>query len=383
MREFNGTDYDNLYPETMNNNLINGSAIGSVKGIGVGSYTPGQYSVCEGYGTKSTGFASHAEGGISSDPAFGPIASGISSHAEGASCNASGNYSHAEGNSAVASGISSHAEGDSTTSSGARSHAEGINGTASGRYSHIEGNSTTAETCTTHSQGQYNKVNSGSDTTYSATQNAFVIGNGTDYDALSNAFRVVFDGNVYGGTYHSSGADYAEYFEWADENPNNEDRIGHFVAIENGKIHVAAPGEDVIGVISGNGSVIGDAYDDQWQGQWMRDIYGRILYEDVSVTREVQGEFYENGNPKMETVVEHRMKLNPDYDATKPYTSRSQRKEWDAVGMLGKLVVIDDGSCTIGEKCDCVSGGIATNGTKYRVIQRLDNTHIMILASFL
>ena len=376
MREFNGTDYDNLYPETLNSNLINGSATGSVKGVGVNStYTPGQYSFCEGLNTQASGTDSHAEGN-------GTTASGYAAHAEGGSSTASNSFSHAEGSHTIASGNKSHAEGFMTIASGTDSHAEGNGTTASGLLSHTEGNNTTSESYCLHSQGLYNKVNSGSATVYSATQNAFVIGNGTE-DTLSNAFRIIFDGNMYGGTYHSSGADYAEYFEWADGNLNDEDRIGHFVALQDGKIHLAATGEDVIGVISGNGSVIGDSYDDQWQGQWMRDTYGRLLYEDVLVTREVPEVLDENGNPKTETVIEHRMKLNPDYDATKPYVPRSKRKEWDAVGMLGKLVVIDDGSCTIGGKCDCVSGGIATNGTKYRVIQRLDNTHIMILASFL
>ena len=30
---------------------------------------------------------------------------------------------------------------------------------------------------------------------------------------------------------------------------------------------------------------------------------------------------------------------NPDYDPTRIYVPRSQRKEWDAIGLLGKLVV--------------------------------------------
>ena len=30
---------------------------------------------------------------------------------------------------------------------------------------------------------------------------------------------------------------------------------------------------------------------------------------------------------------------NPDYDPTRTYVPRSQRKEWDAIGLMGKLVV--------------------------------------------
>ena len=32
-----------------------------------------------------------------------------------------------------------------------------------------------------------------------------------------------------------------------------------------------------------------------------------------------------------------RRKLNPNYDASKTYVSRPERKEWDAVGLMGKL----------------------------------------------
>ena len=32
-----------------------------------------------------------------------------------------------------------------------------------------------------------------------------------------------------------------------------------------------------------------------------------------------------------------RRKLNPDYDASKTYVPRPERKEWDAVGLMGKL----------------------------------------------
>ena len=30
---------------------------------------------------------------------------------------------------------------------------------------------------------------------------------------------------------------------------------------------------------------------------------------------------------------------NPDYDKTRTYVPRSERKEWDAIGLMGKLVV--------------------------------------------
>jgi hypothetical protein len=36
-------------------------------------------------------------------------------------------------------------------------------------------------------------------------------------------------------------------------------------------------------------------------------------------------------------VKQTRRRLNPDYDSDAPYTPREGRKEWDAVGLVGKL----------------------------------------------
>ena len=53
---------------------------------------------------------------------------------------------------------------------------------------------------------------------------AFVIGD-RDNDR-SNTRRITYAGAVIGkAAYASSGADYAEYFEWLDGNLNNEDRV--------------------------------------------------------------------------------------------------------------------------------------------------------------
>lgn len=62
-------------------------------------------------------------------------------------------------------------------------------------------------------------------------------------------------------TLYALGADYAEYFEWEDGNPGNEDRRCLFVSIVYGtkKIKKAAVGEDILGITSMDASVIGNA----------------------------------------------------------------------------------------------------------------------------
>ncbi len=207
----------------------------------------------------------------------------------------------------------------------------------------------------------------------------FVVGNGSDETARSNAFRVHYTGKVYGGTYNSSGADYAEYFEWADGNPDREDRRGLFVTLDGENIRLANSNDDrIIGVVSGDPSIIGDAHDDQWNGMYVSDIFGSPVFEDVDVPDLKD----EAGNILIPAHSEHRQKLNPDYDNTQKYIPRSKRPEWAAVGMMGKLVVVDDGSCVVNGWCRPSDGGVGTKSetrTRFCVMKRLDERHIKIL----
>ena len=53
-----------------------------------------------------------------------------------------------------------------------------------------------------------------------------------------------------------------------------------------------------------------------------------------------------------------------------------------SVGMMGKLVAVDDGTCQVNGWCAVGEGGKATHSdarTSYRVMARLDETHIRVL----
>ena len=335
----------------------------------------GDASHAEGYATTASGYyGSHAEGNSTT-------ASSYTSHAEGDSTMASGDSSHAEGNSTTASSYTSHAEGDSTMASGDSSHAEGDSTTAGGYESHAEGDSTTANVFASHAQGRYNKVLAGNRLAYYATADAMVIGNGNS-DALSNCFRITFDGNVYGlSSYHSSGADYSEFFEWQDENPSAEDRAGHFVTLDGEKIRYANDGDYVVGITSGNPAVIGDHPSESWEERYLRDVFGRLQYEDVTIPAHDEKD---KSGKVIRTIPEHtetHFKVNPDYDPVKEaeYANREKRPEWATVGMLGKLVVIDDGTCEVNGYCKPKNGTATKSDTGYRVLARLDETHIKVL----
>ena len=90
----------------------------------------------------------------------------------------------------------------------------------------------------------------------------------------------------------------------------------------------------------------------------------------------------EEGNVIIPERVETHQKLSPNYDNSQPYIPRSERPEWAVVGMMGKLTVIDDGSCEVNGWCTAGEGGIAVKSdsrTKYRVMSRIDETHVRVL----
>lgn len=316
-------------------------------------------------------------------------------HVEGRKNVALNMYSHAEGYETEALGNSSHAEGRCTVSSSSGSHAEGEYTVADGKVTigesnynspaHAEGFHTIARG-NQHAQGHYNDETKGEIPLPIGTGSgtAFVIGNGT-FSTRSNAVRIDYNGKIWcKQEYSSTGADYAELFEWADGNAENEDRRGYFVTIDGKKIKKASSGDYIVGIISGNPSVIGNT-DMEWYGQFMRDEFGTFIKEsyketvkepcideDGNVTeeeREVDVEFY---------------KVNPGYDPDAPYTFRLDRPEWDAVGMLGVLPVRDDGTCIVGRYCRCGTGGIATLADMrgfdtYMVLERIADNIVSVI----
>lgn len=342
-----------------------------------GTYTIslGDSSHAEGMETRATGYISHAEGWLTN-------ASATSSHSEGSGTNASGNASHAEGRYTTASGANSHSEGYYSKATGVSSHAEGEHTEASGYYSHAQNVRTIANSYASTAIGIYNKTLNGQTSSLVQTGDAFVIGNGTSPVNLSNAFRVTFDGKVYGlSAYNSAGADYAEFFEWLDGNLDTEDRVGFVVTLEGGKIRKArAEDTYILGIVSANPSVIGDSYQDDWPNKYRLDDWGRIQYDWMDVEYEEMVIIAdENGVEHDEMITKTRQDylpiLNPKWNPRKVYIPREKRKEWDAVGLVGKLYVRDDGTCQVNSFAKVgVEDGILANSdetTNIRVMERV------------
>ena len=205
----------------------------------------------------------------------------------------------------------------------------------------------------------------------------FIIGNGTNqYDnTRSNALTVDPTGNLaIAGTMSSAGADYAEFFEWKDGNPEAEDRVGYIVSLDGDKLILANEGDYILGVVSGTATVLGDNPEWNWAKRWITDDFGRIQYEDVVIHHEAEGDI-----PAWDETIKAPI-TNPDYNPDQKYTKRADRPEWSAVGMMGKLYVRDDGTCQVNGYAKPINGvaTASTSGTM-RVIERVSDNVIRVV----
>ena len=133
------------------------------------------------------------------------------------------------------------------------------------------------------------------------------------------------------GTVVSSNADFAEVAMWSDKNPDNEDRLGYFVSVsktEDGiTITKATSTSGVRGVTISHPAFSANASDDKFENEELK-------------------------------------------------------KEYDYVAFAGFGTVIDNGTCTVNGRCMPDDNGCAVpsnNSMGYQVIERVDDTHVLIL----
>lgn len=426
------------------------SSNSEINSNGACSYARGM--VFTGSKLNSLNSSSHAEGFcvLSSEIS----ATNVASYADGYSINSS---------SILSSGVASFGRGyvsssEKIISSGTASYAHGRHLTNANNYSELFGKYGIAKASST----------SGNDTIQG--EGSLQIAGGLNNNVTDGISVIIgtsiFANNPIGGGiadfWHTTGADYAEMFEWLDGNTDNEDRIGYFV--ENvydekekhcEKIQIAKNSDDVIGVVSskhGTAGIIGDTAEKCWKGTHNKDAFGRInsqldyiqslktiLYSHhIDINNDAISEVLALNNNDVKThliamihadkltlhpeiikaklaeakeknensrtkadvdiVKEIEIKIdkeklaadiakcepirvaiaNEKYDSEKKYIPRLQRREWDPIGLLGKLYVRDNGQCIPGHKCDC-KDGIAIPGHKWKVLSRVDNSVIRIL----
>ena len=206
---------------------------------------------------------------------------------------------------------------------------------------------------------------------------SLALGNGTSPDAPGLAFKVLTDGSVHAdGEYTTPCADYAEFFEWDDGNPDNEDRTGYFVKLVGEKITKCDEFDTPLGIVSATPAIIGDSGEMHWKDKFVTDDFGRVQYHDVVIPEEKD----EEGNIVIEEHIETQPVINPEWNNDETYIPRSKRKEWSPVGVLGKLIVYDDGTLNPGDICRTGKDGIAVKSVKngYQVLKRISQDKVLI-----
>ncbi|MFC6604121.1 peptidase G2 autoproteolytic cleavage domain-containing protein, partial [Ectobacillus funiculus] len=237
-------------------------------------------------------------------------------------------------------------------------------------YSHAEGNSTsTGGLNGVHIMGKFGDAN---DLSYS-----WYLANGTSSTNKGIAAKILRTGAAFADIgWFGGGADYAEMFETVDGNPID---VGYFVTFDVGseKIRKANKENDyILGITSANPVVLGDSAELRWEKKFLTDEWGRVRYHDVVIPAVKDAE----GNIVVPEQTESQPMINPEWDPDKEYIPRSKRPEWVAVGLLGKLLVRDDGSCKPGQYCKPNDEGIATASNQgYRVMKRTGPNQILVL----
>jgi hypothetical protein len=173
----------------------------------------------------------------------------------------------------------------------------------------------------------------------------------------------------------STAAGFAEMFEWADGNPNREDRAGCTVVLSGDKIALSNSStlpEDVIGVIGGDNTsvaAISNASPSEWHGKHLRDEYNRLLWEPQSMVEWIEPNtsfrhWYEADRiPAGITVPDYatyyhgtwnghklqREVLSEEYKTpgkvVEPYLPRWERAKWGIVVILGRAQVKEGSVC--------------------------------------
>ncbi|EXY07173.1 peptidase G2 autoproteolytic cleavage domain-containing protein [Bacillus cereus] len=254
-------------------------------------------------------------------------AEGLHSHAEGMAAHAEGLLTHAEGNATIANGSSSHAEGHHTsTAHFAGSHIMGRFGIAEEAYS-------------------------------------WFIANGvSDTDHNIGAKWLAHNGEMYieGASYNASGTDFAQMFETEGYKPID---VGYFVTFSNEeKIRIATSRDSfILGISSATPALIGNSGALSWQKRYKTDNFGKRQY----VWTEAE---------------EIQPLLNTEWDPTCKYVARKDRAEWLPVGLIGQMLVRDDGTCEAHGYCRPNDNGIATKAESgFFVIKRTGENQILIL----
>ncbi|NHM93513.1 MULTISPECIES: peptidase G2 autoproteolytic cleavage domain-containing protein [Staphylococcus] len=165
-----------------------------------------------------------------------------------------------------------------------------------------------------------------------APGNYHIVGGYSDKGEASTS-NIKFDLSTYSGNLTLAGkitqnsADIAELFE---SQNGKAIELGTVVTLDGDKVRKAQPNDVPIGVISGTAALVANEKSYHHKDRFLKNEYG------VTVTEHKQVSYLDDeGHEQFEwrdVPVE-----NPDYDPSIEYMSRSERPEWNTVGLLGQI----------------------------------------------
>ena len=198
---------------------------------------------------------------------------------------------------------------------------------------------------------------------------------------------------------------FTEMYEWVN-NPDNlpNNGVGLFVQfnkVESDKIEPFTDSTDhVFCGITSSCAVITSDNPMEWHEKYISTETGQLLLKRHLIA--VGNKEYDQGNElsfvRTFPYQIYKKEISNNFDSTKQYIPRENRIEWTRVNLMGKVIVMDDGTCKPGQFCtpivfdkndgDYTKAGFATKAQdndklKFYVLKRISDHSILILNKYI
>ena len=194
----------------------------------------------------------------------------------------------------------------------------------------------------------------------------FLLGYGTDGAKYENTTVDISttSGNIKTKGTVSSGQNFGDYAEYFESQSGQEIKNGYMVALDGRYIRKANSNDTPIGVISGTAGVVLGNQMFHHKDKFLKDEFGVTLTE--WTTKEWQDDKGNWYSEEVETPIP-----NPDFVEKEDYEARSERPEWNVVGLMGQVFTRIDSTVSVNDyiKPDKGIGTKDNNNGFYRVLE--------------
>ena len=194
----------------------------------------------------------------------------------------------------------------------------------------------------------------------------FLLGYGTDGAKYENTTVDISttSGNIKTKGTVSSGQNFGDYAEYFESQSGQEIKNGYMVTLDGRYIRKANSNDTPIGVISGTAGVVLGNQMFHHKDKFLKDEFGVTLTE--WTTKEWQDDKGNWYSEEVETPIP-----NPDFVEKEDYEARSERPEWNVVGLMGQVFTRIDSTVSVNDyiKPDKGIGTKDNNNGFYRVLE--------------